>query len=149
MLKSITSLKVTLADNCYAKFCLLQDIIGQKTKAGCKNFLYKILNLYFDSHYYLYFGKLREHSDQGNIFWNIKTMWLTVFLKRGWGRRLNKLMSVHGKGVLPKWNKWKQVKGGSKFWAFFENVIIECPPSWIILTFAFLITIVSQTVFWN
>ena len=67
MLKLIKSLKVAFADNRYAKFCLLQDIIGQKTKVGCRNFLYNLLSLNFDSQYYLDFGKRGEHSDQGNI----------------------------------------------------------------------------------
>ena len=73
-------------------------------------------------------------------------------MSKGWvggGRHWCKLMSVHEKGGLPKWNKWKQGRGGSKLWSSYDNVIIQCPPDWIILTFVLLIMIASSLLKWR
>ena len=38
------------------------------------------------------------------------------------------ILSFSQVGGWPKSKKCKQRGGGSKFWLFFDNVIIECPP---------------------
>ena len=43
-----------------------------------------------------------------------------------------KVLNICKLGEIPKWSKYEQgVKGGGKLWSFYDNVIIECPESWV------------------